>query len=322
MSASPEHGRFAAPAAGGAATGAASPSAPAPAGAPTLGAVWVNGALVPPGTAVLAADDRGFTLGDGLFETMRAYGGRVFRLRAHLERLRLSADRLGIPVPPDLEDGVRETLAASGLDSAAVRLTVSRGPGGDGLTPPEPARPTVVITARPYTPAERWYAAGLRTVFARGRLNEHALTAGIKRLGYLDQVAAQAEARAAGADEALFLDTAGHLAEGAASNVFLVVDGALWTPPLSCGVLPGITRGIVLELAAAAGIPVREEPVPPGALREADEAFLTSSLRELVPAVAIGANPIGRGRPGPLTLRLLDLYRERVHVELESGGVS
>ncbi len=301
--------------------GAASPPVPIRAGAPT-GAVWVNGALVLPGEAVLAADDRGFTLGDGLFETMRAYDGRVFRLRTHLERLRSSADRLGIPVPPDLEDAVRATLAASGLDSAAVRLTVSRGPGGEGLAPPEPARPTVVIAARPYAPVERWYEAGLRTVFARGRLNEHALTAGMKRLGYLDQVMAQAEARAAGADEALFLDTAGHLAEGAASNVFLVVDGALWTPPLSCGVLPGITRGVVLELAAAAGIPVREEPVPPGALREADEAFLTSSLRELVPAVAIGGDPIGRGRPGPLTLRLLDLYRERVHVELESGGVS
>jgi len=317
MKASPEHGRPLAPAG----AGAASPSAPAPAGAPTTGAVWVNGVLVAPGTAVLAADDRGFTLGDGLFETMRAYGGRVFRLRAHLERLRSSADRLGIPIPPDLEDAVRATLAASGLDSAAVRLTVSRGPG-EGLAPPEPARPTVVVTARPYAPAERWYAAGLRAVFARGRLNEHALTAGIKRLGYLDQVAAQAEARAVGADEALFLDTEGHLAEGAASNVFLVVDGALWTPPLSCGVLPGITRGVVIELANAAGILVREEPVPPDALHAADEAFLTSSLRELVPVVAIGDSPIGRGQPGPLTLHLLDLYRGRVHAELESGGVS
>jgi len=316
-----EHGRFHAAAGAGASAGAEARSSAAQAGAPA-GAVWVNGALVPPGEPVLAADDRGFTLGDGLFETMRAYGGRVFRLQAHLERLRASADRLGIPVPPDLEDAVRATLAASGLDSAAVRLTVSRGPGGEGLALPEPARPTIVITARPYAPAERWYTTGLRAVFARGRLNEHALTAGMKRLGYLDQVAAQAEARAVGADEALFIDTAGHLAEGAASNVFLVINGALWTPPLSCGVLPGITRGVVIKLAAAAGIPVREEPVPPGALHGADEAFLTSSLRELVPVTAIGDCPIGRGRPGPLTLRLLDLYRERVHVELESDGVS
>jgi branched-chain amino acid aminotransferase len=318
---SAEHGRS--HASGGGVVPSEGPRPPSAAQASAAaGAVWVNGALVPPGEPVLAPDDRGFTLGDGLFETMRAYGGRVFRLRAHLERLRASADRLGIPVPPDLEDAVRATVAASGLDSAAVRLTVSRGVGGVGLAPPEPARPTVVITARPYAPAERWYSDGLRTVFARGRLSEHALTAGMKRLGYLDQVAAQAEARAAGADEALFLDTAGHLAEGAASNVFLVVGGALWTPPLSCGVLPGITRGVVLELAAASGIPVREEPVPPGALRDADEAFLTSSLRALVPVVAIGGDPIGSGRPGPLTLRLLHLYRERVHVELESGGVS
>jgi len=298
--------------------GMANPPRPTRAGAPK-GAVWVNGALVPPGEALLAADDRGFTLGDGLFETMRAYGGRVFRLRAHLERLRSSAARLGIPVPPDLEAAVRATLAASGLDSAAVRLTVSRGPGGDGLAPPEPARPTAVIAVRPYSPAERWYVDGVRTVFARGRLNEHALTAGIKRLGYLDQVTAQAEARAGGADEALFLDTAGHLAEGAASNLFLVAGGTLWTPPLSCGVLPGITRGIVLELAAAAGIPVREEPLAPEALRDASEAFLTSSLRELMPVIAIGGDPVGNGRPGPLTLRLLELYRRQVCADHETS---
>src|SRR5690606_6833492 len=133
-----EHGRFHAAAGAGASAGAEARSSAAQAGAPA-GAVWVNGALVPPGEPVLAADDRGFTLGDGLFESMRAYGGRVFRLQARLERLRASADRLGIPVPPDLEDAVRATLAASGLDSAAVRLTVSRGPGGEGLALPEPA---------------------------------------------------------------------------------------------------------------------------------------------------------------------------------------
>jgi branched-chain amino acid aminotransferase len=130
---------------------------------------------------------------------------------------------------------------------------------------------------------------------------------------------AQAEARAAGADEALFLDTAGHLAEGAASNLFLVAGGALWTPPLSCGVLPGITRAVVIELAAAAGIPVREEPLAPAALRDATEAFLTSSLRELVPVVAIGDDPVGDGRPGPLTLRLLELYRRQVCADHETG---
>jgi branched-chain amino acid aminotransferase len=314
-------GRSSAPPGAGALLGTGNPPRASGGNAPQ-GAVWVNGALVPPGEPILAADDRGFTLGDGLFETMRAYGGRVFRLRAHLERLRSSAARLGIPVPPDLEDAVRATLAASGLDSAAVRLTLTRGPGGDGLALPEPARPTVVITVRPYAPAERWYVDGARAVFSRGRLNEHALTAGMKRLGYLDQVTAQAEARAAGADEALFLDTAGHLAEGAASNLFLVAGGTLWTPPLSCGVLPGITRSVVIELAEAAGIPVREEPLAPGALRDASEAFLTSSLREVVPIVAIGGDPVGNGRPGPLTLRLLELYRRQVCTDHETGEAS
>lgn len=280
-----------------------------------MSTVWINGVLRDPGSASVGVEDRGFTLGDGLFETVRAYGGTAFRLRAHLERLADGARRIGVPLPDGLDAAVRETLAASGLRDAALRLTLSRGPGS-GVAPPESARPTTVITARPYAAEPRWYADGIRAVVARGRLNEHAATAGLKQLGYLDAVLAVAEARKDGADDALLLDTAGHLAEGAASNVFLVSGGVLQTPPLTCGPLPGVTRAAVLEIAAELGIPADDQsPIPLDAIPSADEAFLTSSLREIVPLTSVDGQAIGGGWPGQLTMRLLARYREQVRQE-------
>ena len=272
-------------------------------------AVWVNGRLVEDSRAAIPVRDRGFTLGDGLFETMRAYGGRIFRLRDHLERLERGARRIGLPLPEGLFEGAVETLEATGLKDAAVRLTVTRGEG-EGLTPPVGVPATAVITARPYRAFPGWYERGVRAVTARGRLDENRATAGLKHLGYLEAILAVREARAAGCDDALFVDGAGHLAEAAASNLFMVLDGVLATPPLSCGILPGVTRAAVVEIAAAGGVPVREEPVAPADLDEATEAFLTSSLREIVPLVVANGRPVGGGAPGVLTRRLLRAYRD------------
>lgn len=271
--------------------------------------VWLDGRLVHAADAAVSVHDRGFTLGDGLFETMRAYGRRVFRLGAHLERLERGAARIGLPLPPALAHAVQATLDANRLADAAVRLTVSRGAGAGGLAPGEHAAPTVVVTTRPYLPEPAWYTRGLRAVVASGCIGEFRPSAGLKQLGYLDHVLALREARAAGADDALLLDSAGHLAEGAASNIFLVEDGALHTPPLSCGILAGITRATVLELAARRGLPVHEEPLAPERLAWAEEAFLTSSLREIVPLVAVDGAAVGGGQPGALTLSLLADYR-------------
>jgi len=289
---------------------------------------WLNGRLLElpgdAGSAGLSADsrsagddvpaiqaaDRGFLLGDGLFETMRAYGGHVFRLRDHLARLGAGLERVGIEVPYDLEGAVLETLAANdGVGDSALRLTVTRGAGGLGLLPPAASPATVLVTARPYHPDPGWYDHGIGADWARGRLDEQRATAGLKQLGYLEAILAVREAAAAGLDDALFLDSVGHVAEAAASNVFLVVGHALRTPPLACGVLPGITRATVLELAPARGLELREEPTYPRVLHDASEAFLTSSLRELVPLVRVGDRTIGNGRPGPVTLRLLEDYR-------------
>lgn len=265
--------------------------------------VWLNGRLWSADEARVPVFDRGFLLGDGLFETMRAYGGRVFRLREHLERLERSAARIGLPLPSGLGEAVCETVAANRLAEAAVRLTASRGPG-PGLEPPEPAEPTVVIAVRPApTPP-----ASVRAGIAAGRVNEHAPTAGLKRLGYLDAIVELRAARASGYDDVLFLDTAGHLTEGAYSNLFVLVGGTLHTPPLSCGVLPGITRATVMEIARDLGQPASEEPLDPAILASAEEAFLTSSLREIVPLVAAGGRAVGRGAVGPLTRRIQAAY--------------
>lgn len=285
----------------------------------SVGVVWVNGELVAEARAAVSARDRGFLLGDGLFETMRAYGGRIFALREHLARLRRGAARIGMLLPDGLEGAVRETVAANRLEDAAVRLTASRG-AGDGLLPPEAPSPTVVIAARPYRPEAAWYERGVRAAVARGRVDERRATAGLKQLGYLEAVVAVAEARAAGCDDALFLDTAGHVAEAAASNVFVVVDGELLTPPLSCGVLPGVTRAAVLRLAARRGWTAAEREVAPESLERATEAFLTSSLREIVPLVEVGGRAVGAGRPGPLARTLLAEYRDVAHGDSEEGG--
>lgn len=277
------------------------------------GALWLNGRLVDEADAAVSVRDRGFLLGDGLFETMRAYGGRVFAQHEHLERLRRGAARIGLALPDGLADAVSETLDASGLADAAVRLTVTRGcaeADGGGLVTAASSAATTAIIVRCYEPLTEWYDRGLRAGLAAGRLDENRATAGLKHLGYLEAILAMRTARSSGWDDAVFLDTAGHVAEATASNVFIVVDEALMTPPVTCGILPGITRAAVVPLAARRGWTVREEPLAPGALAEATEAFLTSSLREIVPLVAVDGVPVGAGRPGPVTRRLLADYRE------------
>ncbi|HVE77880.1 MAG TPA: aminotransferase class IV [Gemmatimonadaceae bacterium] len=298
------------------------PAVPAPAAPATAGPaplVWVNGRPADPGAPQLLAGDRGFTLADGLFETMRAYGGTVFRLGRHLERLERGAQRLGIPLPPGLRAAVTaatRTAAAGGLREASVRLTVSRGPAPPGAVPPDEPSPTVVLAVHPVPrPPIAWWERGLAARLVAGRRNEHAVTAGLKTLAYTDAVAALVEARAHGADEALFLDTAGHLCEASASNVFLWARRALVTPPVHCGALPGVTREATLALAVDLDLAVEERAILPEELFAAEEAFLTSSVRELVPLTRVDGRAIGAGVPGPVTRRLAEAYAALVRRE-------
>jgi len=271
---------------------------------------WVNGLRVDPRMPAVSVSDRGFTLADGCFETMRAYSGVIFRLDAHLARLYATADQMGIPVPPHLDETVsdaRRAVRASHTD-AAVRLTVTRGIGS-GVAAPTDAQPTTVLLVGRLPAAHTGLATrGLSARIADGRRNEKAPTAGLKTLAYTDAVVALSAARARGADEALILDTEHHLSEGSSSNVFVVIGDVVHTPPRSCGVLPGITRAAVLDILGRLDIPVDESPIPTSALAIADEMFLTSSLREIAPVTTVDGHRVGKGRVGPLTARLREAY--------------
>jgi len=244
--------------------------------------IYLNGAIVPPDFARIDPADRGFTLADGLFETLRAYRGKPFRLEDHLERLESSAQALGIPLLFDavmIAEAVIEVLAANALTEgdAAIRITATRGTGPRGLAPPDDVKPTLLITATPYAPLSDSCSATVVGI----RRNEGSPLSQMKSLGYLDNVLAAREAAERGAEEAILLNNAGRVAGAARANLFAVIQGRLVTPPLGDGVLPGIARRVMLELAEASRIPAAEASLSPADLAGAREIFLTNSLFEI-----------------------------------------
>jgi len=278
---------------------------PAP---PATVMLWINGRRVSAEGPHLSAFDRGCLLADGLFETMRMYNGVIFRLDRHLSRLMQGARVLRIPLPAELPAAIMAAIndaRAADVLNAAVRLTITRGVGAPGLAPPDEPNPVALIGIRPYSRPDAAPSA-LSAHLARGRRNEHAVTSAFKTLAYTESVIALAEARAAGVNEAIFLDTADHVSEATSSNVFLVNRHELITPPPSCGILPGVTREAVLELARDEGLSVHQRPVAVHELAGAAEAFCTSSLREIAPLVRLSGHDIGRGRAGELTKHLTD----------------
>jgi branched-chain amino acid aminotransferase len=269
--------------------------------------IWLNGRLVAREQAHIDPADRGLLLGDGLFETLRAYRGHVFKLEEHLQRMAEGAVELGIPLPldpPSIADAVRETLDANQVSDAAIRITLTRGPGQRGLLPPEDPRPTLIVSAAPYQ-APPSVDGFIAVTAKRVRRNEKSLTARIKTLCYLDNVIAQTEAEAAGADEAIMLNNQDAVACGGRSNLFAVIDGTLRTPALEDGALPGITRHAVLALSRADGTPVAEGAIARAELLAASEVFVTNSLVEIMPVRRFdgGDLPVG-----PVTKRLAEAY--------------
>lgn len=272
----------------------------------TIGPIWLDGRLVLPAEATVAATDRGLTVGDGVFETMLVLDGRAFALRRHLERLAASAGALGLAVPPaeELRAAVEELLAASGAAARRVRLTVTAGAGPMGTVRGN-GRATVMVAATDLAV----YPGTATVAIVPWTRNERGATAGVKTTSYADNVRALAAARAAGADEAIFANTTGALCEGTGSNVFVVRDGRLLTPPLASGCLAGVTRALVLERTGAA-----EADLSIGDLEQADEAFLTSTTRGVHPIAAVG--PVDGRRsplvsaPGPITKEAAEAYRE------------
>jgi branched-chain amino acid aminotransferase len=263
---------------------------------------------------MVPADDRGFLLGDGLFETVRLYRGRPFRLEAHLRRMEEGARRVGIPVPGDLRERAARAVEQWGERDGGLRITLTRA-GGAGLAPDDAARPFLAIQVRPLRPDPRSRNEGL-SAHVVGAVARDALTAGLKALGYLERIQALRVARERGGDEALLTDGSGRLVDGSASNL-LVVDGrTLLAPGPGEGALAGITRAAVLGVLARDGFRVEERGVPRSALGDAAEVFLTSSLREVAPVVSVDGRPIGDGRPGPVFRRALAALGDVVADEL------
>jgi branched-chain amino acid aminotransferase len=273
--------------------------------------VWLNGALTPTDEARIDPRDRGFLLGDGLFETLPAVSGQLFHLADHQARMARGAELLGLPIPPataELEDAALTVLAANGLahDHAALRITYTRGTGPRGLLPPDEPAPTLLISAAQSRPI----AAPATAVVTAQRRNHLAPTSRIKCLGYLDNILARREADQAGANEGLMINGDGDLACASAANLFMVEAGVVLTPAVDHGALPGITREVALALAAANGIEAVEAAVSPKRLASATEAFLTNSLIGVRPLVAVNGVTFGDGTPGPLTRILEEAYVE------------
>ena len=293
------------------------------------GSIWIDGALVPADALHLSAFDRGFQLGDGVFETLRARVGRPTELDDHLDRLRRSATGLDIELPSSLEADVPEAiaalLAANGLDGAAgdasVRITVSRGVvAGRGLLPPGPTEATIVIQAWPVAPPPAGHLEqGLHLVVSAVRRDPASPLAALKTTSRADYVYARLEARRAGADDALFLTTDGRISEATSANLCIVRGTELATPALDCAILPGTTRTWILRWALAASLEATEASLLPGDLAAADEAFLCSSVAGVLPVTRFEGAPIGTGLPGPWTARARE-SREAFIRDPAAGG--
>ncbi len=280
--------------------------------------VSIDGVIVPPERAVVSVLDRGFLYGDGVFETLRVYDGRAFSRDEHLARLARSCAALRIALPVPAETIAREidsAIAASGLGDAYARVTVTRGVAErTSLVPHGEQHPTRVILVEPRTPVPRSvYADGLRAVtLTWGRVPEGSRTSRAKLLSYVTSLAALEEARARGADEAIFVGTDATVRDATTSNVFLVDDdGVLVTPPEGAGVLGGITCGHVIDLACALGMTASVTRISVAELLRAREVFLTSTLREIASVVAIDGKPVGAGVPGAVARDIHRAYRLR-----------
>ncbi len=277
---------------------------------------WVNGRITGPEGAVVSAYDHGLLYGDGIFEGIRFYYGRAFRLDEHLLRLERSAAALQIRIPYSREElvaAVEEVVLASRLGDGYLRLVVTRGAGALGLDPTRCQQPNVLILAdRLRLMPDRVQREGARlTTAATRRLPMDGLDPRIKSLNYLNHILARMEANNAGADEALLLNTNGRVAEGSADNIFLVRDGALVTPPAQEGALEGVTRAVVMEVARDLGMTVREVPMALYEVYTADECFLTGTAAELIPVAEVDGRRMPAA-PGPVFRRLQDAFHARV----------
>jgi branched-chain amino acid aminotransferase len=282
--------------------------------------IWLDGKIVDESDAKISVFDHGLLYGDGIFEGIRFYNGRVFRLTEHIERLYLSAKALLLKMPWTLEEvceATLQTIRANNLNDGYIRLVVTRGIGDLGLNPYLCPNPSMFIIASGITlyPAEL-YENGLEVVTCSTRRPTPAsLSPQVKSLNYLNNVMAKVEALKAGAKEGLMLNEQGYVAECTGDNVFVVKKGEVITPPVSDGSLDGITRQVIFELCSELEISIREMSMARYDIYTADESFLTGTAAETIPMVKLDEREIGDGKPGPISLRLIEAYRQKVRSE-------
>ena len=283
--------------------------------------IYIDGKWVSAGDAKISIFDHGLLYGDGVFEGIRAYDGRVFRLRQHLERLFASARAITLTIPMSmakLEEIVLETLRRNRLREGYIRLIVTRGVGDLGLNPISCRRPSVIIIADHialYPP--ECYTRGLKAAIASTRRNiPDAINPSIKSLNYLNNILAKIEANLRDVREAIMLNAQGYVAECTGDNVFYVKGQELVTPPVSAGALAGITRACVMDLARQQlGLSVKEAYFTPYEIFIADECFFTGTAAEIIPVINVDDRPIGSGKPGSITRSLITAFRELTQTE-------
>jgi branched-chain amino acid aminotransferase len=277
--------------------------------------IYISGKLYDKADAKISVYDHGLLYGDGVFEGMRSYGGKVFRLAAHLDRLWDSARAIWLEIPISKEEmarAVTDTLATNGIKDGYIRLIVTRGAGALGLDPNRCSDPQVIVIADHIQlyPKEM-YDQGLSIITASTiRNHSAALSPRIKSLNYLNNIMAKIEGLQAGCVEALMLNAKGEVAECTGDNIFIVRDGTLLTPPIDAGILEGITRDAVIDMAGELKIPVKQIPLVRHDIFIADECFLTGSAAEIIPVVKLDSRKIGDGKPGSLTRKLTERFHQ------------
>lgn len=278
--------------------------------------VNLNGRLVPEDQAKISVYDHGFLYGDGIFDTMCAYQGKVFRLERHLDRLEQNARTLALAMPwsrEELLNAIYRTIQANELQDAYIRLTVTRGAGPIGLDPRLCPEPAYVVMVKQLTQRETVYSEGIASIVLKTRRNPlECLDPRVKSLNFLNNIFAKLELIEGGFTEGIMLNYEGQVAEGTVSNIFWAAGGMLFTPEVNVGILPGITRDTVLELAGRLKVSVREGSFSPADLLQAEEIFFTNSSGELIPVVSLDGRQVGSGKPGSLTRRLHEAYRAAV----------
>lgn len=282
--------------------------------------VYLNGKFVDKDKAKVSVWDHGLLYGDGVFEGIRAYGGRVFRLNEHLRRLYESAKSISLKIPlsiEEMEEAILETLRKNNLRDAYIRVVVTRGVGDLGIDPRSCAQPTIIIiTDRIQLYPSQDYEQGLKIIIAATRKNLcEAINPRIKSLNYLNNILAKLEAIQAGTPEAVMINIHGYVTECTADNIFIYKKDSLITPPAYVGILEGVTRNVVIEIARRLNIQVREEIFGTHDLLTADECFLTGTGAEIIPVIEINGRPIGSGKPGKITRLLLEEYHKLTEVE-------